>query len=159
MNRVVENMWDRGIVGWSLAIALGLLAAGCGAPPQTNDPPDLSSGGLSLPAGFVPVALPEATRKKIFAEVHNLRARAVQQANAQIPMDEASLPIGNTVAFDKRVADHKALIDAFLAKELPALAARSNISEADLAKIEEEARILRWLPPMDPTDDAGKKDE
>ncbi|MFO0959685.1 MAG: hypothetical protein U0800_19990 [Isosphaeraceae bacterium] len=158
MNRIVGNTGG-GLASWALAMALGPLAAGCGGPPQAGNTPNVSSGGLSLPAGFVPVALPEATRKAIFAEVHGLRARAVQQANAKLPMDEASLPKGDTAAFDRRVADHKALIDAFLAEQLPALAARSNISEADLAKIEDEARILRWIPPQDPTDDDATKDD
>lgn len=156
MEPVIRDSRGRGLSGWALALAL--LAAGCGAPPDTGNAPDTSSGGLSLPPGFVPVALPEATRKEVFAEVHRLRARSVREANAQIPMDEASLPYGDKVAFDKRVADHKALIDAYLDRAFAELAARHKITEDDLQTIEDEARMLRWLPPQDTDDDPPGRD-
>ncbi len=106
-----------------------------------------------LPPGFEPVDLPVDRRKAIFHEAHNVRARAVQEANRQLPMDEANLPHGDTPAFDKRVADHKAIIDGILEKNLADLADRHKISSEDLAKIEEEASRLRWIPPEDPKPD------
>ena len=65
-------------------------------------------------------------------------------------MDEAHLPIGDTAAFDKRVADHKAILDEYLAADLAALAGRYDITPEQLAHIEDEAHRLRWLPPPDP---------
>ncbi len=147
-----------GVLG--LVPALLLIVTGCDPSATESGKQPESGGGLLLPKGFTPVALPEAKRKEIFAAVHILRAKAVLHANSIIPMDEDSLPKLDTPKFDKRVADHKALIDEYLAKEVPALAVRFEISDADLAKIEEEARILRWVPPPDPKpDDDGPKKE
>ncbi len=131
-------------------------AAGCGGSPDGSQSPggvegaNLDNSGLMLPPDFKPVDLPVEKRKEIFREAHLVRARAVQEANQKLPMDEAHLPIGDTAAFDKRVADHKAIIDEILEKNLAALADRHDISSADLAKIEEEASRLRWVPPPDP---------
>jgi hypothetical protein len=130
---------------------------GCGGPP----PADATTGGaanaalsdnsgLTLPPDFKPVDLPVEKRKEIFREAHHVRALAVLEANEKLPMDESHLPIGDKPAFDKRVAEHKAIIDGILEKNLAALARRHNITAADLGKIEDEAGRLRWLPPEEP---------
>jgi len=104
-----------------------------------------------LPPDFKPVNLPLEKRKEIFREAHGIRALAVQEANAKLPMDQAHLPIGNRPAFDKRVAEHKAIIDGLLEANLAALARRNNITVADVLKIEDEASRLRWIPPGEPS--------
>ena len=111
----------------------------------------LDNSGLQLPPDFKPVDLPLEQRQEIFRQAHGVRARAVQQANRKLPMDESHLPIGDTAAFDARVAEHKEIIEEILSKDLADLAVQFEISEDDLAKIEEEASRLRWLPPEDPT--------
>ena len=140
----------------SLAFVFGLCVAGCGKsePTETGstDSP-ISSGdnsGLQLPAGFKTVELPLEKRKDVFKEAHDIRALAVQEANLELPMDEASLPHLDTKAFDKRVADHMAIIKRILGGNLPPLAEKYKISVADIEKIEEEANKLRWTPPQDP---------
>jgi len=104
-----------------------------------------------LPPGFKPVDLPVEKRQGIFREAHRVRALAVREANAKLPMDEAHLPIGDTPAFDKRVADHRAIIEGILEKNLAELAKQHNITREELAKIEDEASKLRWTPPEEPT--------
>jgi hypothetical protein len=147
----------RAVASMALGIAFGLSSAGCGEspPPATNSveaavASTSDNSGLQLPPDFKPVNIPLDKRKEVFKEAHDIRALAVQEANQELPMDEASLPIGNTAAFDKRVADHKAIISRILAKNLAALAEKYKISVADVEKIEEEANRLRWLPPQDP---------
>jgi len=139
-------------LGFSSILAVILASAGCGGPaPGEGSKPDLGeNAGLVLPPGFKPVDLPVDQRKEIFREAHRTRALAVREANAKLPMDEAHLPIGDTPAFDKRVADHKAIIEEVLAKNLDELAKRHNITRDDLEKIEDEARKLRWIPPEEP---------
>jgi len=140
--------------GFSVVLALVLASAGCESPaPVEGGGPkaDLNdNSGLMLPPGFKPVDLPIEKRKEIFRDAHLVRALAVREANAQLPMDEASLPKGDTAAFDKRVADHKAIIEGILEKSLAELAKQNNISREDLDKIEDEARKLRWTPPQEP---------
>jgi hypothetical protein len=147
----------RAVASMALGIAFGLSSAGCGErpPPATNSveaavASTSDNSGLQLPPDFKPVNIPLDKRKEVFKEAHDIRALAVQEANQELPMDEASLPIGNTAAFDKRVADHKAIINRILAKNLASLAEKYKISVADVEKIEEEANRLRWLPPQDP---------
>jgi hypothetical protein len=149
---------NRAIASVGFGIALGLTLAGCGEGPQAIESPsglpNASAGDDSvfrLPPGFKPVDIPLIKRKEVFKEAHEIRALAVQEANRELPMDEASLPVNDTAAFDKRVADHRAIIGRILAKNLASLAEKSRISVADVEKIEEEAGRLRWLPPQDPT--------
>ncbi len=125
-----------------------VLGAGCGGDPGSTSTAGDDSG-LMLPPGFKTVDLPIERRKAIFEDAHRARALAVLEANQKLPMDEAHMPKGNE-AFEKRMAEHKAIIDGILEKNIPALAERKNISVADLSKIEEEAKILRWTPPEDP---------
>ena len=141
-----------GRLATALVLAAWVASAGCGRQ-SSGDAAKAGlsdNSGLSLPPGFKPVDLPVETRKQIFREAQRVRALAVQEANAKLPMDESHLPIGDTPAFDKRVADHKAIIDGILKTNLAALAERHKISTADLAKIEEEASRLRWTPPEEP---------
>jgi hypothetical protein len=129
----------------------GLTGPGCsGSNNQGDGLASLEGSGLQLPPDFVPVDLPVERRKEIFREAHLVRARAVQEANRRLPMDEANLPIGDTEAFDKRVADHRAIIDEILEVNLAELAGRFEISTEELSKIEEEASRLRWIPPEEP---------
>jgi hypothetical protein len=148
-SRVLRLTNERGPL---LPIATLLLAAvlgtGCGGDAETPSTASDDSG-LMLPPGFKPVDLPVEKRKAIFAEAHITRALAVQEANEKMPMDEEHMPKGNA-AFEKRMAEHKAIIDGILEKNLPALAERNKISMADLSKIEEEAIKLRWTPPEEP---------
>lgn len=150
----------------ALFLALDLGFVGCGK--ETADgpnPTDLATAstndnsGLSLPAGFKTVEIPLDQRKEVFKESHNIRALAVQEANLELPMDEAHLPHLDTQAFDKRVADHKAIINRITGKNLAALAEKYKISVADVEKIEEEANRLRWLPPIDPVFKAKETNE
>lgn len=156
----IRTMGDgriRAVGSMALGIAFGLSPAGCGkSPPAVTNSTEAAvastsdNSGLQLPPDFQPVNIPLEKRKEVFKEAHDIRALAVQEANQELPMDEASLPIGDTAAFDQRVADHKAIINRILAKDLPALAEKHKISVADVEKIEEEANRLRWLPPQDP---------
>ncbi|WP_435005343.1 hypothetical protein P12x_003240 [Tundrisphaera lichenicola] len=141
----------------ALGVAFTLATAGCGK--VSTDGSNTSDGavdtvgdnsGFQLPPDFKTVDIPLEKRREVFHKAHDIRALAVQEANRELPMDEASLPIGDTAAFDKRVADHKAIIERILAKNLPALAEQYQISVADVEKIEDEASRLRWLPPQDP---------
>lgn len=154
----LRSSCDRGaLTSTTLSLSLCLSLAGCGRGPTevSNSTgsalasPDDSSG-LSLPPGFQTVNIPLETRKEVFKEAHDVRALAVQEANLELPMDEAHLPHLDTNAFDRRVADHKAIIRRILDKNLPALAEKYKISLADVEKIEDEANKLRWLPPADP---------
>ena len=101
-----------------------------------------------LPPGFKPVDLPVEKRKAIFRGRPPHPRLAVQEANQKLPMDDEHMPKGD--AYAERIAEHKAIIDGILEKNLPALAERNQISMADLDKIEEEARMLRWTPPEEP---------
>ncbi|WZO98712.1 hypothetical protein EP7_000300 [Isosphaeraceae bacterium EP7] len=105
---------------------------------------------FQLPPGFKTVDLPLEKRKEVFREAHGIRALAVQEANLELPMDEASMPVNDSAAFDKRMADHRAIIERVLGKNLAALAEKYQISVPDVEKIEEEARRLRWPPPQEP---------
>jgi len=138
-----------------LAVFLASAGFGCGgtAPGEGPESNLNENSGLMLPPGFKPVDLPVDKRKDIFREAHRVRALAVREANAKLPMDDAHLPIGDTAAFDKRVADHKAIIEGILETNLAELAKRHNITRDDLEKIEDEARRLRWTPPQEPTQD------
>jgi len=145
----------------AFGIAFALSFAGCGKnqPAVTNSTDGAvasagDSSGFLLPPDFKVVDIPLDKRKEVFKEAHNIRTLAVQEANLEIPMDEASLPHLNTKAFDKRVADHMAIINRILAKNLPVLAEKYKISVADVEKIEDEANRLRWLPPQDPVFEA-----
>lgn len=142
-----------------LLIAAGLTDSGCAEPDAETPLPNVSSSGLQLPPDFQIVDVPIEKRQEIFREAHLVRARAVQEANRRLPMDEAHLPIGDTPAFDKRVAEHKAIIDELLAKDLAALAQRYEISTDELSRIEDEASRLHWIPPRDPTPDPAPKSE
>lgn len=136
-----------------LLLCAVLVHAGCGGQDTGSSGagmPSLDTSGLQLPPDFQPVDLPVERRQEIFREAHLVRARAVQEANRKLPMDESHLPIGDTAAFDQRVAEHKAIIDAILEENLAELAERYGITSDDLAKIEDEAGRLRWLPPEDP---------
>lgn len=125
-----------------------VLGAGCGDDAGSTPTAD-DNGGLLLPPGFKTVDLPVETRKAIFREVHITRGLALQEANRKLPMGADQMPKGNE-AFEKRVAEHTAILNGILEKNLPAVADRNKISMADLTKIEEEARILRWTPPQEP---------
>ncbi len=146
------------VINWRLTsvflLSTGISATwGCGEYADPPQPPISNVGegsGLMLPPGFKPVDLPLENRKLIFQEAHRIRALAVLEANEKLPMDEASLPKGDTPAFDKRVADHKAIIDGILEKNLANLAEQKSLTLEDLSKIEEEARRLRWVPPQEP---------
>src|SRR5690242_15891383 len=94
-------------LGTGLVLAAWVASAGCGGhAPGGPAKADLSdSSGLILPPDFKPVDLPVDRRKEIFREAAIVRALAVREANAKLPMDESHLPIGDTPAFDKRVAD------------------------------------------------------
>lgn len=109
--------------------------------------------GLMLPPDFKPVDLPVERRKEIFRAAHRVRTLALREANGKLPMDESHLPVDDKAAFDKRVAEHKAIIDGILETDFAALARRYDIALADLHKIEEEAGKLRWMPPEDPKPD------
>jgi hypothetical protein len=102
-----------------------------------------------LPPGFKPVDLPMEKRKAIFKEAYIARALAMQEANRMVSLDADQMPKGNE-AFEKRVAENTAILNGILEKNLPAVAERNQISMADLSKIEEEAKILRWPPPEEP---------
>jgi hypothetical protein len=145
----------RAVAAVCVAISLAVKIAGCGGDPQatqtSSGAPASDESVFQLPPGFKTVDIPLTERKDVFKEVHNLRALAVQRANHELPMDEASLPVNDVPAFDKRVADHKAIIDRILVKDLAALAEKYKITVADVEKVEEEARRLRWLPPQEPT--------
>lgn len=140
------------------ATVLGLLScAGCGANPEpaTNSVDNAvastsDSSAFQLPPDFQVVAIPLEQRKEVFKEAHDIRALAVQRANRELPMDEAHLPKNDRPAFDKRVAEHKAIINRIAAKDLAALAEKHKLQVADIEKIEEEASRLRWVPPPDP---------
>jgi hypothetical protein len=147
----------RALTRTALFLALALPIGGCGTGPtegpSSTDSAVASAGdssGFSLPPGFKTVDIPLEKRKEVFKEAHDIRALAVQEANLELPMDEAHLPHLDTKAFEKRVADHKAIIDRILGKNLPVLAEKYKISVADIEKIEDEANKLRWLPPADP---------
>ncbi len=131
-----------------LLLLAAFLGAGCGDNPGTTSTAD-GNAGLMLPPGFKPVDLPVERRKAIFREVHITRALALQEANQKLSMDADQMPKANE-AFEKRVAEHDAILKGILDKNLPALADRNKISMADLTKIEEEARMLRWTPPQEP---------
>jgi hypothetical protein len=155
----------RAVSSLALGVAFGLSSAGCGkGPPTVTNSAEVAvdstsdNSGLKLPPDFKAVNIPLDQRKEVFKEAHDIRALAVQEANQELPMDEASLPIGDTAAFDKRVADHKAIINRILAQNLPPLAVKYKISVADVEKIEEEANRLRWLPPQDPVLDTKQRE-
>lgn len=135
---------------WCLAVVFAV--AGCGQPgePSGGAQADGGSSGLMLPPGFKVVDLPLETRKQVFNEAHDIRSLAVQEANHRLPMDEDSLPKNDVPAFDKRVADHKAILIGIEQKNLAALAEKHKISVADVERIEEEASRLRWIPPQEP---------
>ena len=163
--RITGDGRNRAVASMVLGVAFGMSSAGCGkGPPEVTNSTAVAvssasdNSGFLLPPDFKPVAIPLDTRKEVFKEAHDLRALAVQEANQELPMNEASLPIGNTAAFDKRVADHKAIINRILDKNLPALAEKYKISVADVEKIEEEANRLRWLPPQDPVLETKKRE-
>lgn len=138
--------------------AMLLPAPGCGQRGESVETPASSAGegaGLSLPPGFKVVDLPLETRKQIFNEVHDIRSLAVQEANHKLPMDEDSLPKNDVPAFDKRVAEHKAILTGIERKNIAALAEKYKIGVADVEKIEEEASRLRWIPPQEPVFEPG----
>lgn len=142
-------------IGRLLAPALLSFAgvAGCADEPPAptgNVVKVAESSGLSLPPGYKVVDLPAETRRAIFAEAHNIRSLAVQEANHKLPVDEAHLPKGDTAAFEKRRDDHMAILKAAEARDLGALAARHKITVDDIVRIEDEASRLRWIPPQDP---------
>jgi hypothetical protein len=143
------------------SLAPGLLAcaltAGCsGEPPAPtgNAVAVAESSGLLLPPGYKVVDLPTETRRAIFAEAHNIRSLAVQEANHKLPVDEAHLPKGDTAAFEKRRDDHMEIIKAAEARDLGVLAAKHKIAVADIVRIEDEASRLRWIPPQEPVYEA-----
>jgi hypothetical protein len=148
-----------GRLGTVLVLAAWVASAGCKhqSPAEAAKASLSDNSGLMLPPNFKPVNLPVDTRKQIFREAQRIRALAVREANAQLPMDESHLPIGDKPAFDKRVADHKAIIEGIHKTKFAALARQHNISTADLAQIEEEANLLRWTPPAEPTGAASGK--
>jgi len=108
------------------------------------------NSGLMLPHDFKPVALPDETRKEIFRDAHRARALAALEADRKVPVDLIKMR-GDKPAIDKRMAEHQAIIDGLLETSRAALAKRHNITVADIAKIEDEASRLRWLPPEAPT--------
>lgn len=143
-----------------LTALLSLAYVGCGGTGTAPTPPgpDAAPGeaaainlidttGLKLPPDFQPVALPLEKRKEIFAEAHRARVLATYEADQKLPMGESFLPKDDKIAFDKRVADSKAIHDEILAKKRDELAKRFQLSLEDLDKIEKEASLLHWLPP------------
>jgi hypothetical protein len=174
---VPRSSGDRGArASTALFLALGLAFAGCGPGPTEDSNPTESavasagdSSGFTLPPDFKTVDIPLEQRKEVFREAHIIRALAVQEANLELPMDEAHLPHLDPKAFEKRVADSRAITNRIVAQNLPALAEKYKISVADIEKIEDEANKLRWLPPADPvfkprepnanSKEAGKKAE
>lgn len=131
--------------------------AGCGGQPPSKPSAGTaasanpeSEGGLLLPPDFEVVDLPREKRKAIYHDAARERAIAVLEANEILPMDNAHLPVNNKPEFDKRVAEHKSILDGILEKKLDALAKRHNLTREELARIEDEAARLRWLPPDEP---------
>lgn len=123
-----------------------------GAPaPETGGEP-----GLSLPADFKPVDRPLDQRKAIFAEAYHFRARAMTEANGIMPMDDAHMPKDDKPAFDKRMAEHKAILDPILNEGMAAIAQKHGVTVEDVARIEQEANRLRWMPPPPPEEPKAK---
>ena len=147
----------KALASLALFLSIGPCLAGCGQdPPVDSSSTDSAvasagdSSGFRLPPDFKTVDIPLEKRKEVFKEAHMVRALAVQEANLELPMDEAHLPHLDPKAFEKARADSKAIIDRIVAKNLAALAEKHKISVADIEKIEDEANKLRWLPPADP---------
>ncbi|MGE3819979.1 MAG: hypothetical protein AB7I30_11115 [Isosphaeraceae bacterium] len=139
-------------VALSLSL-LTLIGFGCARSDGDSSPPGAPTSeaggesGLALPPDFKPVDRPLEERKEIHAEAYHLRARVMNEANAIMPMDDAHMPKNGNQEFDKRMAEHKAILDPILEKGMAEIAQKHGVTVADVAKIEEEANRLRWTPP------------
>ena len=141
----------------ALFIPLGLPFAGCGTGPtegpssrNRRSPPRATARGSASRRVSRPLTSRSSSGKKSSRRPTTSAPSPCRRPTWNCRWTRPTCRTSTPKAFDKRVADHKAIINRILAKNLPALAEKYKISVADIEKIEDEANKLRWLPPADP---------